>query len=86
MSDATQGGLLFLAALLVYFVPTTIAFLRHHNNRVPIAVLNFFLGWTVLGWIAVLAWSFTSTARLDPAGQARLPHARRDWQHRDQRP
>lgn len=60
MSDATQGGLLWAAILLAYFVPTAIAFLRHHHNRWPITVLNFFFGWTVIGWIGTLAWSLSS--------------------------
>jgi hypothetical protein len=60
MSDATQGGLLFAVILLAYFVPTAIAFLRHHPNRWPITILNFFLGWTVIGWIVMLAWAFSS--------------------------
>jgi hypothetical protein len=25
-----------------------------------ITVLNIFLGWTLLGWIAALAWAFTA--------------------------
>jgi hypothetical protein len=60
MSDATQGGLLFAVILLAYFVPTAIALLRHHQNRWPITILNFFLGWTVIGWVVMLAWAFSS--------------------------
>ena len=41
----------------LYFLPTMIALLREHRQVAPIAVINFFLGWTFLGWVAALAWS-----------------------------
>jgi len=41
----------------VYFLPTLIAFLRQHKNKLAIFLLNLLLGWTVLGWVASLVWS-----------------------------
>ena len=32
----------------------------HHRNTAvagPIAVVNLFLGWTLLGWVVALAWA-----------------------------
>ncbi len=46
-----------------YFIPSLIAILRKHPNVMAIFVLNLLLGWTVLGWIGSLVWSFTSTNR-----------------------
>lgn len=43
----------------VYFIPTIVAFKRGHHNRWPIAVLNFFLGGTCIGWVIALVWSLT---------------------------
>ena len=45
--------------IMLYFAPTLVAFDRHHANAWPIAVINFFLGWTLLGWAGCLAWSLT---------------------------
>lgn len=45
---------LFFAALL-YFLPSIIGHRRHDAAR--IAVFNFFLGWTVIGWIIALIWA-----------------------------
>lgn len=45
--------------LMIYFAPTVIAFDRRHDNAWPIAVINLFLGWTLLGWAGCLAWSLT---------------------------
>jgi len=47
--------LLVLAVLCVpYFVPTIVAFSRHKTNRFAILAINFFLGWTAVGWIVAL--------------------------------
>jgi Superinfection immunity protein len=48
-------------AFCLHFLPTIIAFRRNHHNRVAIFLVNLFLGWTVLGWVAALVWSATST-------------------------
>jgi Superinfection immunity protein len=44
---------------LLYMVPTAIAWRRHHHQRYAIAAGNFFLGWTILGWIVALCWALT---------------------------
>ena len=42
-------------------IPTYIAMKRGHHKRVPILILNIFLGWfgllywTFLGWVAAVA-------------------------------
>ncbi len=50
---------LLLAVLIFafYFLPTLIAFLRQHKNKLAIFLLNLLLGWTVLGWVVSLVWS-----------------------------
>ena len=40
-----------------YFLPTLIAFLRQHKNKLAIFLLNLLLGWTALGWVGSLVWS-----------------------------
>ncbi len=48
---------------IAYFLPTLIAILRDHHNFAAIAVCNLVLGWTVIGWVGSLIWSFTSQQR-----------------------
>jgi sorbitol-specific phosphotransferase system component IIC len=45
--------------LLVYFVPSIIASIRHHRQRMAIYALNTLLGWTLLGWVGSFVWACT---------------------------
>ncbi len=49
--------ILILLVLPVYFVPSLIAFKRHHRQKTAIMILNIFLGWTFIGWVIALVWS-----------------------------
>lgn len=49
-----------LILLFVGFLPTLIAFYRHHHQRMAIFVLNAILGVTVIGWIIALVWAATA--------------------------
>ena len=49
--------LLIVLIFALYFLPTLIAFLRQHKNKLAIFLLNLLLGWTVLGWVVSLVWS-----------------------------
>jgi len=48
--------------LLFYFIPTIVAILRRHPNTASIVVANFFLGWSLVGFVVSLAWAFTNNA------------------------
>ena len=57
------GGILVLVFLVgLYFLPTIVAHQGRHHNAAAIGVLNFFLGWTFLGWVIALVWSCTARA------------------------
>lgn len=51
---------ILIVALVLYFLPWFIASKRDHPNETAIALLNLFLGWTFLGWVAALVWAATS--------------------------
>ena len=58
MHNFTMPELLLVVLIFAfYFLPTLIAFLRQHKNKLAIFLLNLFLGWTVLGWVVSLVWS-----------------------------
>lgn len=50
--------LLFAVLILIYILPSMIAWNRKHSNG--IFVLNLFLGWTFIGWIGALIWAVSS--------------------------
>lgn len=55
-SEANNSGLGLLVLLLViYFVPLAVAMVRKVSNTGSIAVINVFLGWTLIGWVVALA-------------------------------
>jgi hypothetical protein len=60
--DGTGVALSVLAfGLSFYFLPFIIALIRGHHQRLAIFIMNLFLGWTFIGWIASLIWACTKT-------------------------
>ena len=53
-----DGILILLVGGVVYFAPAINAALRGHRAQGSIVVVNLFLGWTLLGWVVALAWSY----------------------------
>jgi Superinfection immunity protein len=75
---AVMGIGLFLAILFVpFWTPTIVAFYRKHPSKVAILALNFFFGWTFIGWVLCLVWALSDNT----AGR----HAIGDCQHDGQR-
>ena len=49
----------WLIGLVMYFIPTIVAHFKRKANFTSILLLNFFLGWTILGWVGALVWATT---------------------------
>ncbi len=49
-----------LLGIGLYFLPAIIAAVRHTHNAMGILVLNLFLGWTIIGWLAALLLAILS--------------------------
>ncbi|MCF1251929.1 superinfection immunity protein [Pseudomonas sp. NPDC089392] len=47
---------------ILYLLPAINAKSRKHPSTGAIFLLNLFLGWTVIGWLAALIWSATATS------------------------
>jgi hypothetical protein len=52
-----MGLLLVGISLFMYFLPSLIG--SKKKNIGAIIALNFFLGWTVIGWVVALVWALT---------------------------
>ena len=85
-------AMLCLFGMFMYFLPTFCALLTKHPQAFAIGLLNFLLGWTVLGWVASFIWAFvkpqppvhvvhyvnqTAPVQLPPAEQPPIPPSRR---------
>jgi hypothetical protein len=66
---AITGFLFLFIAVAGYFLPVIVAGANKHHNQTAIAVLNLFLGWTLIGWVAALAWACTKS----PSQQVNRP-------------
>ena len=42
---------------VMYFLPSLIALGRSKHDLMAIFLLNFFLGWTMIGWVVALVWA-----------------------------
>ena len=58
-----SGALTLFGILIIYCLPSIVAGLRRHHNRVAIGACNLLLGWTILGWIGALVWALTRPPR-----------------------
>ncbi|HRO04783.1 MAG TPA: superinfection immunity protein [Terricaulis sp.] len=56
----------------LFFLPAIIAIARGHN-ALAIFLLNFFFGWTMIGWFWALIWAVTDKPRVE---YVQLPAAR----------
>jgi hypothetical protein len=67
--DNLSGAMLIVAAvaailaLVVYLLPALIAMSRGHQDTVAITALTILLGWSFIGWIVALVWSFSEVRR-----------------------
>jgi ribosomal protein L37AE/L43A len=52
--------------LIAYFTPVLIAVLRKHRFTTAIGLINFLLGWTVIGWLAAIVWAVNKDVRETP--------------------
>ena len=48
---------IFGFGFVMYFLPSIIAFARSKRDTIAITILNFFLGWTMIGWVVALVWA-----------------------------
>ena len=46
-----------MECMLLYFLPTIVAACRRNDNVLAVFLVNFFLGWTGIGWIVALVMS-----------------------------
>jgi hypothetical protein len=61
-----EGAVAAIAVIAAYWAPSIVALARKVPNRGSVAVVNAFLGWTVIGWIVALAMACRSVPHASP--------------------
>ena len=70
-------ALFIILGLVIYVAPSIIAHVKDHERRRSIALANFLLGWTVIGWVLVLTWTLTTLPKkLDTGRRSHQPTVR----------
>jgi hypothetical protein len=66
MDTEAFAMILLLAGLLVYLLPMVIVALRDVQGGAAggIALINLFLGWTLIGWLVAFVWAFGAEGRV----------------------
>jgi hypothetical protein len=63
---------------LGYLLPCAIAYYNDHRNTTAITIVNLFLGWTLIGWVAALVWALSQPAAvISVPGDTGVDSARR---------
>lgn len=71
------SGLFFVFAPALYLLPTYEAWKRDQPNLTSIALVNIFLGWSLIGWIVAFAWACKSrvqTVEIAQPKESSEPH------------
>ena len=50
-------------AFFIHFLPSFVAGSRHVQNFWWIVLINFFFGWTLIGWVIALVWAIRDNPR-----------------------
>jgi Superinfection immunity protein len=59
-------GALLAILFIPYWIPTIVAFVRKHPSKGAILALNFFFGWTFIGWVLCLVWALSNNSSRTP--------------------
>jgi hypothetical protein len=58
-ANPVLGFVMLAMFFILYWAPWVVAKVRRHNDSGAIFVVNFFFGWTGIGWIIALVWAMT---------------------------
>jgi len=56
-SDGAIWSILIGLFILIYLIPSLVAYARKVPSKFSITVLNVLLGWSLIGWVISLVWA-----------------------------
>lgn len=66
-------ALVLFVAACVYLLPSVVAASTRHRYTAVIAVVNVFLGWTIVGWLIAFVWALINPVSRPQAPTPRQP-------------
>jgi len=67
MYDNTIFVALLIVCVIIYMLPTVVAFGRDIPRRHAVTLLNIILGWTLVVWVILFVWAMMAeTAAEEP--------------------
>jgi Superinfection immunity protein len=75
----------FVVAPALYLLPTYEAWKNVHPNFTAIALVNIFLGWSLLGWVVAIVWAFKKAEPVSVAVQQAASAARTEPQRKSKK-
>jgi len=61
-----MGLMMIIGFIVLYNLPWIIALKRKLPNTLAIFLLDFFLGWSFVGWVVALVWACAHTEERSP--------------------
>lgn len=68
-----MSALLISVCVCAYFAPSFVAVAKHTSRAGAIFAVNFFLGWTVIGWLVALVWALGADSNTDRSRMKKCP-------------
>jgi len=65
MNEHTIFVILLLLCVIIYMLPTLIAFARDIPRRHAVTVVNIVFGWTLVGWFVCFLWAALARPSID---------------------
>ena len=65
MFDHTITVILLILIVILYMLPTLVAYARDIPQRQTITILNIVLGWTLIGWLVACVWAMSAETAAD---------------------
>ena len=65
MLDNTIFVIELMLVVILYMLPTLVAYARDIPQRQIITILNIVLGWTLIGWVIAFLWAMRAETAAD---------------------
>ncbi len=74
-SGVPKGAVIIVTSIMMYVLPTLLAFKRDRHKKWRIAAINLLLGWTLIGWVVamIMTYAYEPPRDGEPPDTERVP-------------